>query len=306
MVAPDMFNVEEIDQELMHIEEVTWPLAQNYLEKCTIYNHLNMNLSCIKCYSLPKSNELEENKKCNSGNIHCLYLQLVDNFSKLFGSCDPKVFIEKCVNLMASDIHSISLFTTKFLDDLSKSGTTTEMVRHLLVYSNWYDHSLVKRLIEVCGCSKGYGLLETFRNQMAFVKIHEDHSYPTPCYLMIPSRSSAYTVLTTQCISVQYINAIKSLISVHFEITDLACLLLAKINDPVTFYWLIPKTVISLITTKVHQISQYLWEEGISEVAVYPSFVYATTGCINYGSLGSLVPAVSLYNESQTYVTYEC
>jgi len=286
MVAPDMLNAEEIDQELMHVEETLWPLGQNYLEKCTIYSHLNMNLSCIKCYSLPKH-------KHNLPNVNYLYLQFVDSLSKLLGSCNPNVFIEKCANLKASEIHNISLFTTEFLEDLSKCNTTVEMVRHLLVYSNWCNYSLAKKLIEACSYSKGFELLEQFRKQITFAKTSEDYSYPIPCDLMIPSRSSTYTIMTTQCESIHYIDATQSLITELFEITDLSCLLLARINDPVILYWLIPKTIIFLITTKVHQFSQYLWEKGISEVAVYPSFVYVTSGCINYGSLRFIVPDVS-------------
>ena len=281
-----MLNAEEIDQELMHVEETLWPLGQNYLEKCTIYSHLNMNLSCIKCYSLPKH-------KRNLPNVNHLYLQFVDSLSKLLGSCNPNVFIEKCANLKASEIHNISLFTTEFLEDLSKCNTTAEMVRHLLVYSSWCNYSLAKKLIEACSCSKGFELLEQFRKQIAFDKTNEDYSYPIPCDLMVPSRSSTYTIMTTQCESIHYIDAIQSLLTALFEITDLSCLLLARINDPVILYWLIPKTIVFLITTKVHQFSQYLWEESISEVAVYPSFVYVTSGCIKYGSLGYIVPDVS-------------
>jgi len=284
MVIPDISDAKEIDQELIHMELVVpWPLAQNYLEKCDIYHQLNMNLTCTKYYSLPESVKL-------TPSITYLYWQLLDSLSKLLGSCDPQEFIAKCANLKASDIYEISLFSTEFLNDLSEYNTTIEMVRHLLVYSSWYDYSLVEKLVEVCSCSKGFGLLETFRNQIIFV---EDFSYPTPCYLMIPSSSSAYSIMTTQCISFPSINAIKSLITAQFEITDLSCLLLATINDPVILYWLIPKTVVSLITTKVHHISQLLWNEGISEVAVYPSFTCATSGSISNRSLGFIILDVS-------------
>ena len=295
MVVADMCGAKEIDQKLMHVEEAPWPLAQSYLQKCTIYNWLNMNLSCTKCYTCT----LSESTKLTP-NVHCLYLQLLDSLSKLLGSCDPKVLIEKCINLMASDVHKISLFSTEFLEDLSECGTTIEMIRNLLVYSSWCDLSLVDKLVEICDCSKGSELLETFRNQFTFVKTREDYTCPTPCYLMAPSRSSTYTVMATRCTSIQSINTIKLLITVQFEITDLSCLLLAEIDDPVILYWLIPNTVVYLITTKVHQISQHLLQNGISEVAVYPSF---TSGCINYGSL---VSDVSLYSKLHNYTCVYC
>jgi len=279
MVIPATFDAKEIDQEPEHMEQTPWPLAQKYLEKCTIYHQLSMNLSCSKGYSLPpKSVKL-------TSNVHCLYLQLLDSISKLLGSCDPQVFVESCANLMASDIHRISLFSTEFLDDLSECHTTTEMVRHLLVYSTWCDYSLVEKLVEVYNYTKGFELLKSFRNQITFV---EDYSFPIPCNLMVPSSSSAYTIMTTQCVSFQSINVVKSLITIQFEITDLSCLLLAATNEPVILYWLIPKTVVSHIATKIHQISQFLWNEGISEVAVYHNFACATSSSIIYGSSGSL------------------
>ena len=285
-------NVKEIDQQLMHIEESPWPFAQSYLQKCTVYSQLNMNLFCSKYYSIPESTKLTHN-------VHFLYLELSDSFSKLIGSCDPKEFIDRCADLMASDIHGIRLFSDEFLDDLRKCSTTTEIVRSLLVYSSWCDHSLVEELVEIYKCSESYEdkiyeLLGTFMRQIAIVKeTNKEDSFPFPCDLMVPCESSAYTVMTTRCVSMLNVNVIKSLVTVQFELTNLSCLLLAKTNNPFIFFWLIPKTVVSLIFTKVYQISQHLWKGGISELAVYPDFVYATSGCISYGSLGLIAPDVS-------------
>ena len=277
-------EVESSDQDYILEEEAPWPIAQSYLEKSSIAKYLNMSLSAVKKFSSPNYGDLKESKPLN------LYLNCLDVLTKLLGSYDPQLLIEKCTTLLASDIHNIALFSLTFLRDLSECSSTPEILTVLFAYSTWFDHILVEYLVKICGSSKAVEVLQDF-NAIASIEKNGMYCYPTPSHILVPSESSNFTVMATQyslgssVVQVQQISLIKSLVTHIGELTELSLLCLAKMDNPTTLYWLLPKTVVPVMHAKMYDNLELLYNEGILEIAVYPGFIYVTDSSVSIGSL---------------------
>ena len=108
---------------------------------------------------------------------------------------------------------------------------------------------------------------------------------------MIPSDSSAHTILAVRCdkelyhCTLQYIYDVQSVMVEKCDITQHCLQLLAMRIDPTIFYWTIPKCVVSLINTNIPLHCQYLYSRGILEVLVYPDLLLTTSDDVCYGSL---------------------
>ena len=122
-----------------------------------------------------------------------------------------------------------------------------------MCYFSWCDLSIVLKLLEICGVK----LLQEFKYQIYFTKPITE--YPISCQdsLMIPS--SPYTVMVTHyelkysSLSLKHVEIVKSLITEKCEITFISCQFLATAFDSKLFYWLIPKSAMSLIVNKVQE-----------------------------------------------------
>ena len=218
-----------------------------------------------------------------SYNIVMKYFDLVDNLSELLQLAMKDVY-EAVDNLMASESHHIKLFSTNFIECLKECVNPTEVLRILFPYSNWYDHSVLRWLLESCNCPKDLKLLNTFDTQIDFTLPIKD--YPLPIYhssYMTPDVSSTHTILTIRyeqqfsSLSLQHVRVLKSAILKAFDITDHACILLTATNyTSAVFYWLIPQNIVELISNKVQQHSAYLYHNKILEISVYPNFTFST------------------------------
>ena len=298
---------EDMDNVVTLVEEPPLLKTLNCLEESDIYNQLNMNLSSVKKLLEPICTEPKTSNIC----IH--YLYCMDILCKILESHNVTSVVEMCSTFMASTIHNITLFSSKYLKEISECSCTNEVVKLLLcAYSTWCDYSIAEQLIKLCGTPEYEKLLERFRNTISTTEKNGRLSYPTPSHLMVPSESSSFTVMATRYINdptlhlTQQINLVKSLIKAYCEITDFAFLFLAKINEPSILYWLIPKSVVSIIITKAHENSQLLKDGGILEVAVYPSFMYATHKSIDTGAFQFLAFDVRKNTFKNVYVCLIC
>ena len=233
---------------------------------------------------------IEDSGVFSSCNIVTKYFELFDNLSELLHLAMEEVF-EAVDNLMASEINHIKLFSTDFIECLKECTNATEALRTLFPYSNWYDHSILRWLLENCKCPEGLKLLNKFDTEIDFTLPIKD--YPLPVYqssYMIPDVSSAHTVLIIRCeqqlssLSLQHIGVVKSAILQAFDITDHACILLTATNY--TSYWLIPQNIVALICNKVQEHSAYLYDNKILEISVYPDFTFSTDRATEIQSLG--------------------
>ena len=214
-------------------------------------------------------------------NVLIKYFDLFDNLTVLL---QFEEICEALNSLMACESHHITLFCTNFIKCLKDCTDTVMQLRSLLPYSNWYDHSIIRQLLNACNCLEGLRLLNEFDAQIDFSLSIKD--YPLPTYhssYMTPDVSGSHTVLAIRCeqqisaLSLQHIGMVKAVILQTFDITDHACILLTATNyTSAIFYWLIPKNIVALIYSKVLEHAAHLYDNKILELAIYPNFTFST------------------------------
>ena len=255
-----------------HTEHSFHPCLDHCVNSC-----LKMNLSVrgkMQCL-LTDNKELKET---NLPDMNIQYLYLIDDLCKLMESCDPGVFTDKCANLMASDIHNITLFgDDKCVKDFGEYHSVSIMLRYLMCYFTWCDLSVIQELLETCGYPDGVRLLKKFKHQIDSTRLFTEYLIPNSHSLMIPSDSSPYTVMLTQhklehtLLSLEHIKEIKSVIIESCEITPICCYFLAKAIDYHFFHWLIPKSVAPLVVRKAQENCSYLHKHGIKDISIFPT-----------------------------------
>ena len=253
-----------------HIDHSFHPCLDCYVKSC-----LKMRIS-VKGKVQHLLTDHKELKKTKLPDANIQYLHLIDELCKLMESCHcaPRVFIDKCTSLMASDMHNIPLFSDKILKDFGEYHNISIMLRYLMCFFTWCDLSVIQELLKSCGYLDGVKLLENFKHQI--IKPFTEYPVPNPHSLMIPSDTSPYTLMATlyepkhSSLSLRHIEIIKTLITRSCEITSICCQFLAKNVDQI-FYWLIPKSVVPLIVRKAQEKCTYLHKYGIKSMSIFPA-----------------------------------
>ena len=222
-----------------------------------------------------------------SSPVYIDFLCLVDQVSELL-HCHKSELIPSCANLKASVVHSINLFSTEQLKELSQNSKTSVLLK-LSPFFTWTNYSILRAL---AGCSsEAVNLLDGFESKLD--PLQPITSYPIPCLSseMIPDDTSTYTIMAVRCkvelyeSSLQYIYDVQSVMIEKCDITQHCLQLLAVRSDPTILYWTIPKCVVDLINTNVPLHSEYLYSRGILEVLVYPDLLLTTGDDVCCGSL---------------------
>ena len=258
---------------------------------------------------LPDFNKTKDSDVFSPCNLMLKYFDLLDILTELL---QFKEVLETLNNLMASEIHHIKLFSTDFIEHLKECPKAVVVLRALFPYLNWYDHSILRRLLKACNCSEGLKLLDEFDVHIDFTLPIKD--YPLPVYqssFMTPNVSSTHTVLTIRCeqqlssITLESIKVVKSVILQTCDITDHACILLtATSHSSATLYWLIPQGIVSLICNKVEEHSAYLYDNKILEIAIYPDFTHSTSNINRISPLAHSSDVVASSRHIHTVRTY--
>ena len=155
------------------------------------------------------------------------------------------------------------------------------ILRIFICYSTWCDYFVIKRLLEVSECSEGLGLLEQFKSQINLTLSVTHLSLFAPNFLMIPSETSDFAVMTTQCVqeysllSLKYIREVKSLVTKIREINETACLFLATRDNPAVLFHrkncLLTRYPIKRGTVPFKHPSRYIHGTRVIHAAVYRS-----------------------------------
>ena len=226
----------------------------------------------------------EKMEKCDVFPLSNVTLNYFDLFDVITELVQFEKVIEAIDSLMASETHHIKLFSADFVRLLRGCTNTVSLLTALFPYTNWYDHSILRWLLQACNCSEGLRLLDEFEAQINLTLPIKD--YPLPLYqssYMTPDVSSTHTVLAVRCeqqlssLSLQHIGKVKLTILQAFDITEHACILLTATNyTSAVLYWLIPQSIVFVIYSKVQDHSIHLYDNKILEVAVYPNFAFST------------------------------
>lgn len=202
----------------------------------------------------------------------------------------------QCKSLMASDTHSITLFTDVQLREMDKHTNKMSLLHQLQPLWSWSDHSILKALAS--SCDEAVQMLTQFDDCLNHSQLLS--AYPIPCVspAVTPSDDSPYTVLAVRCerliyqCKLQCVFDVRELLMKTCDITAHCLQLLASRADPTVLYWSVPKCVVSLVTTKVLEYHKAIHDGMISEVCIHPSIRIVTSSGRVLGSLVYLSPYV--------------
>ena len=230
--------------------------------------------------------------------IHIKFMNLVFEIKQKLKDCDPESFLTACNNLKA-----IPLLATDYLKDLGDAGIE-EIFNRLAFLWTWNNHSILRALLEDCNCQGGLQMLDDFKSKIDTNQPLELFPIPPPSMKMAPPLSSAFTVLSIrgeydqdEPVPLQYVDDVAIMMVEKFGISLHALQLLAARANPLMLYWMIPKSVVPLISEGVDEHLDFLKEKGYSEVAIYPDTILFATDNLSHGSFALLSsqPQVSMH-----------
>ena len=244
---------------------------------------------------LPDVSITEEFQYINPSKVILKYLDLHDSLIQLLQCVPHKEILKVFRSVVASDTYDIKYFSPDFMKTLENCSTTS-LLRILFPYTNWYDHSIVRELVEACDCPEGVKLLDEFDSRIDVTQPITAYPIPAPSSFMNPSESSTHTVMAVSyekqlsSLSLQHIEEMKLDLMRKFGITEHACVLLAIENyNSATIYWLIPSNIVALINGTTQEQLIFLPKSGLLAVDIYPNFLFSTGGTIRkyHGDTGS-------------------
>ena len=230
---------------------------------------------------------------------HIKFLQLVDELKQMLKDCvsDPKCLLTMCNELTASasgHFKTIPLLGADYLQDLDNADIE-KIFNRLAFLWTWNNHSILRVLLETCDCQDGIKMLDDFESQIDAKQPMELFPIPPPSMKMAPSLSSSFTVLSIrgeydrdEPVPLQYINDVATIMTEKFGISSHALQLLAARANPLMLYWMIPKSIIPLISRGVNEHLDFFKEKRFLEIAIYPNTVLFATDNLSHGSFALL------------------
>ena len=193
---------------------------------------------------------------------------------ELLSYCHPMLLIERCRQLMASEIHKIKLFSIAYLNKLKSFKTSSAILKMLSVQWTWNNLSILTYLADFSRLA--VSLLKEFN--LRVVLSYPIVNYPFPS-LVVPFDDNNYTFLIFQCKdnvkdSLHLVNDMQSILTEKCEITQHAVQLLAVQSGPIELQWMIPLNVVDLINKKINQHMQCFASKGIDTILIYPDTKY--------------------------------
>ena len=181
------------------------------------------------------------------------------------------------LSLMASETHRISLFSERLLSLFSDCNSYLLLKAILLPFMTWLDHSILKKLVSASNCTWAMDMLNQFDSSIDYSQPITSYPIPSPSQLMIPLDGSDYTLVATKCNSnfeektLQIIVDIRDLLTKKWEITTHAIQLVGIHIKYGVLYWMIPRSVVSLIEENLVHVQYELWKNGIAMTSIFPS-----------------------------------
>ena len=237
--------------------------------------------------------------------VHIRFLNLLAQLKQKLKDKDPKHFLTACNKLTANASHlkTIPLIASDYLEDLDDAGIE-EIFNRLAFLWRWNDHSILRALLEACSCQDSIKMLDDFESQIDATQPMELFPIYPPSMKTAPSFSSAFTVLSIrgeydqdEPVPLQYVHDVAAIMMDKFGILPHALQLLAARSNPLMLYWMIPKSIVPLISEGVNEHLDFLKEQGFSEVAIYPNTILFATDNFSHGSFAllSIQPQVSMH-----------
>ena len=203
---------------------------------------------------------------------------------------DSKRIVQHCALLRASKKANVLLFSKECVDTLKQGKNPAALLHKIVSFTNWCDHSILNSIVEVCNAPEAAALLTQFDARIDPSQPLTKYPIPVPTHQMVPYDTSTHTVLAVQLnqqlnhSTLQTVLDTRSLIQDTCDVTPHCLQLLAVAETSHTIlYWTIPKHVTSLLASKVLQHQNYLNQNGIQQVAVYPGTALVTGSALTVG-----------------------
>ncbi|XP_065893092.1 uncharacterized protein [Dysidea avara] len=213
----------------------------------------------------------------------------------LLRDVNPRIILEQCSCLMASDQHNISLFAADVMETFQEETQTPMLIQKLSPYFTWADHSVLTEIVKACHNPTATEILTQYDTNLDSSQPLLDYTIANPVHQMLPKDNSTHTVLAVQLdlelqqLSLQDVFDTRNFILKKCEVTPHTLQLLSVAQGSSTIlYWMISRCVVPLVTSKVSQNLTDLHQKGILHVAIYPSTILATGKALSVGPLSFL------------------
>ena len=233
---------------------------------------------------------------------------------------NPKLLLDDCEKVMINKTSQIQLFQKENLRCFYSLDPAV-LFQALCILWNWSDHSVLRELLQFGKHTEALKLLGVFDRDLENIKsiAIKNIPFPTVTSRMIHmDTKDMHTVIAIKLKKshAEYIweniTEARTALQTAFKIkrNTLQLLGILSNNNDFMIYWMIPKCVISLITSTIAEIKciSDLYKNGISEVFIYPN-AHFYTGNVKVEPFAVLMdtpPEVCIYSYVRTYKNNVC
>ena len=191
---------------------------------------------------------------------------------------DVIMLTNKCAKLMASDTNNIPLFSVNFIKKMKNSPDPFIFKMYLFPYITWFDHPIIRVLVESSRTKEAVQLLNHFDSSIDHDQLITPYTIPEYSQLIIPCKGneSEFTLIITKHfknhneITLRDLLDMKKAMMLNWELTIHAIHLVAMHSKLNCFYWMIPRKIQPIIKVKLSEDQQMLWDKGIIMIALLP------------------------------------
>ena len=238
------------------------------------------------------STSVDQQIKFDPSTVADEFSHVTEQVTKLLQSHDPKLLVEKCEMIMASDAHNIRLFSSNQIEQLKEYKNTPLLLQELSHLWSWSNHSVMRVLVG--SCDEAIKLLDEF-------DCHLDPFAPLcsyPVSEVAPTAATTQTVLDLKFAKDVHIFTLQDLFDTCLPVinkcgvTPYCPQFLATTQDLVLTHWSVPCCVANLIHTSVLQQRNYFYGIRVLEVGIYPYVKIVTNPDV---SLAFIIVSMHVY-----------
>lgn len=222
---------------------------------------------------------------------------------------NPKLLLDGILKVLINKTQAIKLFDK---DDLRCLYALEPPIlfQVLCIFWTWSDHSILREVLHLGEYTEASKLLDKFDRDMENFKSIMIENFPLPVVTSqmtpIDTNKQMHTILAIkykkpyrEC-TWKNVTEVRTALLTTFDFNRNGLQLLGVLNNDSEFtlvYWIIPKSVISLITSAIidHSKITNLYKKDVTEVSVYPNLHFSTGDKIRVGPLAVLL-GISLEN----------
>ena len=288
-----MFSRLALESFGLFITRIDLPSQSKLFQAPTAYTDSeSYQIDMVSIRSKGKGDATKSPFKASLAQVEFLDMKL--QLENILQSCNAQKIYKKCARLMASNTPKIPLFSdVEYLRSLKECKLAPAILQKLGPFFTWTDHSVLTAAVKACNISKAAMLLQSFDAQVDLSLPITEYPLPHPVPSMAPYDTSMQTVLGIKLnaelskISLQQVFELRYSIQKSFQITEHSLQLMAVESSTNILYWIIPKRISHLISSKIMQDRSYHGDR-VQEVSVYPGTLFVSVSVLNLGSLSFL------------------